>query len=373
MLHSSFPSCSHAGAPLRTCASIYVIVKHLPLLLLKHNSAILTEISARVMQVSLQPQPLHLLKELLWVNPFPKHQLKQNPLSCCNFICPTYSREFFAQQKSFSWKQDRDSRCCAGVPSVESDYWFGCFSLSIWYGCLGSRGWWCIFKPRADRNQVSSLYKRNINPLVKICLQHHWQTWNLSFLQNDWSSFLILKHFTDVSDTRFKRLTIILAEVQQRKDSLNKKEQEMGEKEVIPRGCRNGQGKLPQGRSISIHSCSESWNDGQGLSVPIPHPWVTCTDSDINLDLRCACLTPSEPSWRAECGLLNTVGEDIKPQKERARSTVVHAKPASLALAGGNGICTFGQYLAYWSQCKPHTHARTHAQRVHSSTRMLLV
>lgn len=39
--------CSHAGAPLRTCASIYVVVRHLPLLLLKHNSAILTEIKCQ--------------------------------------------------------------------------------------------------------------------------------------------------------------------------------------------------------------------------------------------------------------------------------------------------------------------------------------
>lgn len=254
---------------------------------------------------------------------------------------------------------------------MESDYWFACFSLSIWYGYLGSHGWWYIFKSGTDRNQVSSLYRRNINPLVEICLQHHWQTWNSNFLQNYWSSFLILKWFMDVSDTRFKHLTIRLVEVQQRKDCVNRKEQEMGEKEVISRGCRNGQGKLPQGRNISIHSCSESWNDGQGLSVPIPHPWVTHTDSDINLDLRCAHLTPSEPSWRAECGFLSMVVAGIKPQKERAR----HSCECKTCLIG---IGRRQQHLYLWTVfglliSVQATHTHTYAQRVQSSTRMLLV
>lgn len=40
-------SCSRAGAPLRTSASIYVVGRHLPLILLKHNSAILTEIKCQ--------------------------------------------------------------------------------------------------------------------------------------------------------------------------------------------------------------------------------------------------------------------------------------------------------------------------------------
>lgn len=283
---------------------------------------------------------------------------------------PCILQRLLAQQKSFSWKQDRDSRCCAGVPSVESDYQFSCFSLSIWYGYLGSRGWWYVSKSRTDRNQVSSLYKGNINPLVEICLQHHWQARNSRFSQNDWSSFLTFKHFMDVSDTKFKYLTTMVVEVQQRKGSLSRKEVERGEEEVIPWGCRNGQGKLPQVRSISIHSCSESWNDGQGLSVSIPHPWVTHTDSDINLDLRCACLTPSEPSWRAECGLLNTVGEGIKPQKERARHCSEY-KTCLIGIGRRQWHCIFGQYLAYWSQCKPHTcmctctytHTHTHTHR----------
>lgn len=108
----------------------------------------------------------------------------------------------------------------------------------------------------------------------------------------------------------------MLVEMQQKKkrDSLNRKAQEMGENEVLPPGWRNG------GRSISIHSCSESWNDGQGLSVPIPHSWFTCTDSDINLDLRCACLTPSEPSWRAECGPLNGGVRAESPRKSELGS-----------------------------------------------------
>lgn len=178
----------HAGPPLRTCAPIYVVVRHHHL---RCWSVILQCNQSHPSQPS-PPASTPSERASLGLT-FSQASAETKSSSCCNSICPTYSREFFAQQKSFSWKQDRDSRCCAGVSSVESDYHFGCFSLSIWYGCLGSCGWWCIFKPRTDRNQVSSLYKRNINPQVEICLQHHWQTWNLSFSQNDWSSFLILK------------------------------------------------------------------------------------------------------------------------------------------------------------------------------------
>lgn len=104
-LHSRAPQslcfCLCAGVPLRTCISIYVVFRLLPLPLLKHNSAVLTEISARVTWVSPHPWSLYLLKELLWINSFPKHQLKQNPLSCCNFICPAYSRDFLHSRSPF--------------------------------------------------------------------------------------------------------------------------------------------------------------------------------------------------------------------------------------------------------------------------------
>lgn len=46
------------------------------------------EMTARVVQISLHPYPLHLLKDLLWVKPFPKHQLKQNPLAAVILSAP---------------------------------------------------------------------------------------------------------------------------------------------------------------------------------------------------------------------------------------------------------------------------------------------